>query len=76
MTFSKILEKRGSKEIGLSFLGSVLQPFLNRAINLAILKGSGKVEVEIDRLMSCVRGAANKSAPSMGAYQYQELSLH
>ena len=29
------------------------------------LKGSGKVEVEIERFISCVSGAASNSAPSL-----------
>ena len=47
-----ILEIKGSSNIGLQFKGLVLDPFLNKGFNFAILKQSGKLPDLIDRLHS------------------------
>ena len=47
-----ILEIKGSSNIGLQFKGLVLDPFLNKGFNFAIVKQSGKLPDLIDRLHS------------------------
>ena len=42
ITFSNFFEKSGKREIEKKFFASVLSPFLNKAINLAILHRAGK----------------------------------
>ena len=46
-------------------MASVLDPFLKRAINFAILHKSGNVDVWMDRFIICVRGPVIISAPSL-----------
>ena len=47
ITFSIILETKGSKDIGRQFLGSVFESFLNSGFNFAILQSDGNIEVKL-----------------------------
>ena len=51
IAFSMNLDIWESNEIGLKFLGSVFDPFLNSGVSLAILNLSGKVDSFIDKLV-------------------------
>ena len=52
ITFSNVLDKIGRREIGRYFFGSVLDPFLYKAFNLAIPQGSGNVEEMMERFIN------------------------
>ena len=59
-----ILETKGSTDIGLQFERLVLDPFLNKDFNFAILQESGKLPSLIDRLHSSIMGFDKTREPS------------
>ena len=48
--FSSILEITDKREMGLSFVGLVLDPFLNSVLNFAIIQSVGNLDDLIERL--------------------------
>ena len=64
IAFAIKLDVRGSYEIGLVFLGSVLDTRLNSGVSLAILHLSGKNDSFIDKLIISQLGFGNTSVPS------------
>ena len=59
-----ILEIKGSGDIELLFEGLVLDPFLNKGFNFAILQESGKLPNLIDRFHSSLMGFDKTREPS------------
>ena len=56
ITFSRILEKVGSKDIGLQFNMTVLSPFLRIGVILEYFKREGNIPVDRDLLLIYANG--------------------